>query len=371
MTIKLLATKLSKNHLFVFFTLFIISSCSVSESTLLSEQSALRVTERQDHQKCVSEGLEVGNWDDLTTELYWRCRYNLAKERITYLPITPGLFRKNSAINKTIDIIIRNIAKAKFASLAKISDDVEILDHEKCSKMGYNLSSFNQSGVDEYYKCRERLILQRIPPAPKITHLYETSVLPEKRERNYLRISRDSRKEINAEASEAIELMKKYPICVGLSTDSLDFKKCSEATESSKECLSNIESMKVKKRLEDKIYCQKQAFIQFPDNYALAKDKSASEIAKLEEEKQNNEEENYTLKYLEGETSDISNLGRQVNKSDNEEERSKEKIYSKLDLLRLREQFMYQCNQTMDEKLPDFVENSTKTCLDIANNWDK
>jgi hypothetical protein len=128
--------------------------------------------------------------------------------------------------------------------------------------------------------------------------------------------------------------------------------------------------MKVKKRLEDKIYCQKQAFIQFPDNYALAKDKSASEIAKLEESKEHIAEENYTLKYLEGETSDISNLGRQIDKSGDWEEKSKEKIYSKLDLLRLREQFMYQCNQTMDDKLPDFVKNSAQNCLDIAKNWD-
>ncbi len=346
-------------------------SCNKSESYLFTYQSSLRIIERQDHQKCVSQGLDYGEWDEIITEMYWRCRYNLLIARKINDASDADSIKNNAIIKKASEEILKNLTRAKYSALAAIEDDIELSDHNECVVMGYKLGIGESN--DDYYHCRQELILERIPPAPKITHSFETAILPKDRAAEYLKIAESDRVNANKESMMVASVMQQYPNCIGLNVKSDDFKKCAAATDQSRQCLSAVHSLQVKKELQDKIYCQQQAFIQFPDNYALSKDKSASEIEKLKSEikKDKNaeikQENNTALAYLESDKN-ISNIGRDVNSGD-EEEKYKEKLYSRVELLKLRERFIYQCNRKMEDKLPEFTIKSSEDCGNIAKNW--
>lgn len=349
------------------------SSCNTSESYVVTYQAKLRIIEREDHQKCVSQGLDYGDWDEITTELYWRCRYNLVINRRINLAITPESIRNNKIVDIISEEMLKNLNRAKYSALAKMEDDIDLSDHKKCVDMGYDLLIGYMN--DGYYKCRQNLVIARIPPAPKITNSFESAILPKDQGVN-LKIATESR-ESNKEAIRVAVLLQKYPNCMGLNVDSADFKKCSEAEDRSKLCVMTINSKQIKKELDDKIYCQQQAFIQFPDNYALAKDKSSNELEKikLQSKKKNDEdvqkEINTTLLYLEGSRNIDNNIGKESLNSGDSEKQSKEKLYSRVELLKLREQFIYQCDKKMEDKLPDYTKQLTDECLDIARNWDK
>jgi hypothetical protein len=351
--------------------LSLLSSCDNSISYLFTYQSSLRIIERQDHQKCVSQGLDYGEWDEIITEMYWRCRYNLVMARKVDDAVDAATMRNNAVIDKISEEILKNLTRAKYSVLAKIEDDIELTDHNKCVAMGNKLGIGESS--DGYYRCRQNLILSRIPPAPKVTNVFETAVMPEGKSKEYLEMAENDRKS-GKESAAVMELLHKYPNCMALNIESEDFKKCSAATDESRQCLANVPSLRIKKEMEDKIYCQQQAFVQFPDNYALAKDKSRTEIAKLREEikkdkgEKINRENNATLLYLEGEKN-VSNIGRDEEFSGDDEKKYKERIYGKVELLRVRERFIYQCNKKMDEKLPEFVSQANEDCGKIAKNW--
>ncbi|MFT5703394.1 MAG: hypothetical protein ACI9TO_000763 [Rickettsiales bacterium] len=361
-------------NLVLLLSLLLLSSCNNSESYLFTYQSKLRIIERADHQKCISKGLDYGQWDEITTEMYWRCRYGLIMDRKIHLAITPSAIKNNGIVKKASEEILRNLSKAKYSALAKLDEDIDLSDHKKCLSGVFNLGINDNN--DAYYLCRERLVLARIPPAPKVTHSYETAILPPKRAREYLQIAQESRGKSKM-SNKFAEIMQKYPHCIGLNTNSEDFKKCTNAADRAKICINGIRSLKIKKSLQDKIYCQKQAFVQFPDNYALAKNKSSTEIDRLKTKlkKQKNKEmaesNNATLLYLEGEREMKKNIGKKVDYGDKNEDKSEVQLYNKIELLKLRENFVYQCNKKMDDKLPDFAQDLFEDCNDIAKDWDK
>ncbi len=360
-----------KNLILYISLLALLLSCNNSESYLFTYQSKLRIIERQDHQKCVSQGLDYGDWDEIVTEMYWRCRYNLVQDRKINTSITPASIKNNAVIEKISEEILKNLSRAKYSALAKIDDDIELSDHKKCVSLGYNLGVLESN--DNYYRCRQNLIIARIPPAPKVTNAFETAILPPDRAAEYLQIASDSRSK-NQEVNTALEAMQQYPNCALLNIKTADFKKCAAAADKSRQCLASVHSLQIKKELQDKIYCQQQAFIQFPDNYALAKDKSSNEIEKLKldikkgKDKQLTEEANATLLYLEGNRSLTDNIGRFEGRDD-ESQKAKEKLYSRVELLQLRERFVLQCNKKMEDKLPEFADKTSGDCLNIAKNW--
>ncbi|MFT6332457.1 MAG: hypothetical protein ACJAW3_000794 [Lentimonas sp.] len=344
--------------IFLFLTIATLSSCSPSQSFLLEYQSELRITEREDHAICLSQGINNGLWDEVTTEMYWRCRQKLVSDRKIKYPFTYSKFKHNKIINKISEEMIKNLNRAKSSAIAKIEEKIDLKDHDKCESLGNYLEKGKSN--DNYYICRKNLVLDRIPPSPKLTHSYEAAAMPEYRSAEYLRISTGI-KEGSREAVETANLMLRYQYCVGINIKSDDFKKCSAAAERSKQCLSQIQAVTLKKDLGDKIYCQKQAFIQFPDNYALAKDKSSQEIKEIEEWA-NKKRVNSALLYLEGKR-EMEDENDKIVKNDYG------KSYNKIDLLKLREHFIFQCVKKMTEKLPEFAKKNSENCLSIAKNW--
>jgi len=163
-------------------------------------------------------------------------------------------------------------------------------------------------------------------------------------------------------------MLKEYPTCIGLNTQSRDFTRCVDSQKKAQKCLNNMNISIAKKQLEDKIYCQQQAFIQFPDNYSVAEHKSSREIEK-EIEYQEELQRNKTLDFLEnGVPIQVDKV--ELKRAETPEE-VEDRLYNKIKLLRLREQFIARCNNVLQKKLPIFIENTTNNCRNLGSNWDK
>lgn len=348
---------------------------SCDSQSYLSAQVTVRNIEKQDYQACIAQGLDYGDWNDITTELYWRCRYNLIRVRFVTDIRSPSDVKYNALINKISEKIINNLIRSEFAALTTIDSKTEVLDNQECAKVGYDLNNNNKSIMDNYYHCREKLFLSRIGGAKTYTDVKEL-LLTSSWNKDYLALLQ---KKYDDEIDNVEEMIKRYPNCFGLGIKSDDLGKCVMANNQSKKCLNEVESAKIKKIIEGKTYCQQQAYNEFPDDYALTKDKSASEIEKLKERKklaQNknskelSDEDIIAKQYLNNDQRQ-KNIGRQIVDDNDSEEQSKEKLYSRVDLLQLRERFIASCDKEMDNKLPDFYDQAEQDCLDIAKNWNK
>jgi hypothetical protein len=310
-----------------------------------------KIIDWDDHQKCVSQGIEPTNQNKIIVKTYWQCRYDLVVSKRIFNTITPETIKRNNEIDKIAQEFLDNVSRATYALSTTIDDKAELSDHNRCIISGYGLT-INQPNYD-YYRCRQDLIIAHLPP------------------------NSQQNEDFNQEISQIIAATDKYSDCSNLNISSEDFKQCAQSTKESRVCVGNIYALKIKKELKDKIYCQQQSFIQFPDNYALAKNKSTKEIEKLmlAKKKAGNgtlaKESNATLEYLEGNKNITTNIGRYSQENSDEEEQSKNEPYNRIELFKLRESFMYQCNKNMDNKLPYFVDQSLRNCLDIAKNWNK
>ena len=310
--------------------------------------------------------MDLGDWGDIITEIYWRCRYNLVQERMIDDAVTASAIKNNAVMSKVSEKILENLNRAKQAVLSKSEYNIDTLDHSRCIAQGYNLNTENERELTDYYKCRQDLVLERNPPAPSITHAYEASALKGDQFNQYLNdVEKYTQPE--EEAMVAGEMLNRYPACVGLNVQTKDFALCVDAHKKAQKCLEGMNITVAKKQLEDKIYCQQQAFIQFPDNYSIAEHKSIEEIEK-DIEYQEELARNKTLEFLEsGRTLQVDKM-----RVDDEQTQEQEQVqlYNKIKLLKLREQFITRCNDVMQKKLPIFVEQATQECKDIGNNWD-
>lgn len=374
------------NHFFKITTFWLLLSClffscARPRPDIISDRSVLRIAEGEDHQKCVAQGFDLNKWDDIVTELYWSCRYDLIQKRRIYDNSTdPEVIANNIKVKKISDEILKNLNRARQVVLAKLQGNIQTSDHAKCVSLGYNLDSENPAEIESYYKCREGLVLGRISPAPKVTNSYEASVMPDDKTSRYLQIVKEARRD-NPEVIKIDEQINLYPMCAGLNVRSEDFKKCASAQEDAKKCFLDINLRRARKNVDDKIYCQKQAFIQFPDNYALIKDRSPAQIAsdkkkakeaeaKKAKEKEEQVKTNLTLMFLQGgSTSDVLNMESVRNEKADKKEETKI-LYGKIELLNLREQFIERCNISMEQKMPIFIEEEAAKCTKIGVDWD-
>lgn len=323
--------------------------------------------------------MDVGDWGDVNTEIYWRCRYNLVQERFIDYPISSASMENNAMIKKISDDILKKWNRSRQFLLSKLDDNIETLDHSKCISEGYDIDSVDPAQVEAYYICRQNLVLERIPPTPGITNSYEAAILSDSDSAEYMKMIKEN-KSTDKDVLLVSKMMNNYENCAGLKVRSDDFKKCTEATDEAKKCLSKIEVAKAKKGLEDKIYCAQQAFNQFPDDYAFSKYKSSKEIAKEKQKKidQQNEfakmraKESEDLQYLKGNVLEaVKNKDMLVNNSQDDSGDKKSRLYSKIELMKLREQFVKRCNKSMEEKIPQFSDKYVNDCQAIADNWNK
>lgn len=367
------------NYKLILFAIGAIVSCQQDNSELIKRQAYLRNIERQDHQKCISQGIDIGALGEATTELYWRCRFDLIQARKNSESITPEAIEHNATLKIASDDILKRWNRSRQAFITTLEDDADTVDHAKCLAVG-NVESEDEKQVDAYYRCRQKLALRRKSSTTSITNSYETSLLNKAEAENYFEELKNA-KNLEADVAFVDKMMHSYPACGGLKVQSDEFRKCAEANDDAKKCVDGLAEAKTKKSIQDKMYCTNQAFIQFPDNYALSRYKSASQILKdkkAKEEKnakklKEEEKEKADLQYVAGNIDEIEYFENvaEEEKKDEQEENKKTNVYNKIELTRIREQFIIRCNKSMEQKIDNFAKKFLSDCAKIAINWDK
>jgi len=379
--------KIAKTIKFLIFcaSFALLWSCSnVKQSSTVNvnnTQMSIKDLERRDHQICMSQGVDLEKWTDVSAEMYWRCRYNLMQDKIVHNPINPNDAESNAIIQEVSDKILKNLQKAHKAVLVGIDENPEESDHAKCLKLGYTLDPKNQDKNEAYYECRKQMIDNRTSAVPGIVTDKQPIMTPANQSQQHVAKIAQYDTPPSGEVEFTINRMKQYPNCMNVNVKSKLFDKCVGAQKQSLLCLDNMRTVNAKKQLDDKIYCQKQSILQFPDNYTLTRDKSAKEIEEMLKKEREDEiadekakqemELNRTQKFfgesyaskdkLFSDESDTKNI------KDKQNER--EAMYNKIQILELREEFVVKCNQLLDQKLPDTIEMERRKCLNIGKNW--
>lgn len=240
--------------IFYFLAIFsVVISCG-SRSFLASRNSEIQKIEKEDHQFCVSLGLDFGE-DALKTEIYWRCRITLAKGKIKSDALTPEELRLNITIKQLITDISRNYSE----SYEKWGDSRNSLfdnnDHQSCITLGFDIDSLkkiaNATMIEDYFTCRKRLIgnQQIIPPYHKTEYF--------KRPQDSYNIGFAINKKADKDIAKFEAAKAKYPVCVKFSLKSPEFKSCSGDYDEQRQCFEKISRLKFKRELLEKTACQK------------------------------------------------------------------------------------------------------------------
>ena len=349
----------------VFFTVFtLLASCSINLPSLKIHQ-----IKRQDSAICRSQGFQINNSNSRETEIYWKCRLNLIQDRIIEDSITNDkAIRYNNMIEKIQKEIIENLNKAKEETLGQLDDDFNINDHNKCLIAGYTNKSNNPRKVNDYYRCRENLILSRNPTDPRIVDTFKfktqksQNILQDKEKfEKYITRLFQKNSRGDQDAKNLIKAIAQYPQCANENYRTEKFKLCIRAQEKAEECVNKIEEQKIIKQLNDRIFCQKQAYVQFPDELAID---DIEKIKNQEKLRKNNLLLGYLDPKLELEKQQVEQQKEQIIQNN-------AKIYTKLELLRIRESFIEKCNQLMVKKINNYIDSLSKNCTLVSNSWQK
>lgn len=357
-----------------FFIIFLLTASCADKEIYYNqrEESIMTQIERVDHQYCTQLGLDSGDDNPIKAEIYWRCRIIIAQKRI--IPETLGINPVRSYIIKRQFI---NRLKTSFAeSFEKSNDQRNSLfdnnDHLKCINLGHNLDTLDKSVIEDYYSCRKKLIneQQLIPPFFNEEYFH--------RGQDTYNIPFSINKNIDYNIAQHEEQKKKYPFCVKYFEEkSEEYPKCVKDFENQKTCYKKIKKSEIAKKMEELSICQKKSYQRFPESM-------------LKEDKERDEEiDNTKVRADIDYSNNLASLGITQDKMESfkpktDEEKLQEKkenqkknfntkneLYNKIELSRLRQEFLALCNQESKPKISDYVDVLTRDCKAITLQWEE
>lgn len=330
----------------------------------LSHIPNVQIFEAQDHTFCTSLKLDFDKTDNLRSSLYWRCRMSMAKYRLYPSNSNPDYVRSNLEINDLITLISLKIADTPEGMLRRANKKMDNRQHKQCLVMGFEILTDDQAKVDEYFGCRRALIedQQLVPPFGNKEYF------------KYPNSSYNVGFAIDRRVDEEIKRYKaakeKYPTCIKFSLNRIDFKNCSEAQDKARQCVSEIEKKRFKREVEEKTYCQKQAYMKFPNEFLKEEDRQKADI-----ERMNNRSDYYNKNSLASIGLDEKQFDsdkkravqdkEEITKKNNENINSKNGLYSRYELTRLRQKYAGGCQKEADNKVELYVEEMTQGCKDM------
>jgi hypothetical protein len=355
---------MKKIIIFYLNLLFLIFSCQKKELKkdpfLLSHLSRVQLQEKQDHNFCASLKLNFDESNNLNNQAYWHCRLSMAKNHLSTDNFSPQTQQNNAEISDLITKISLKISQISESILSHENNKMDERHHKKCLDLGYVFATDDQAKIDEYFACRKVLIDDQIsvPAFGNLEYLdypnnsYNLGFVVDKR--------------IDAEIKNYDEKKAKYPNCIKFNLYEVNFKNCAAAQDKSRACFGEIEKKKFRKEWEEKILCQKQSYTKFGDEL-LKKDEAKK--AELERIKLNsNFYNNNSFAALRLDESQFGSNKqndleiKKVKKNIN----SKENLYSKFELTRLRKQYISSCQKEADLRLKKYVEEFEKDCANLA-----
>lgn len=350
--------------LFTFLILFAgvfscIFSCAAPKQDpyILSPIPEVQEFERADHNLCTSFKLNFDGKENLINRDYWQCRLTFAKYRLTpgrnqISPMAAG----NADIQDLINRISLKVAATPESVIKRENQKMDERDHKKCLNMGFTIDSEDFAKIEDYFSCRKVLIEehQLIPPYGNLDYL-------QYRNSSYnIGFVIDQR--ITKEIERYNELEKRYPSCVKFNINSLNFKRCVEAQDKSRECYGNIAKKKFRIEGDQKVACQKLAYLRFGDELMKGDDRRKNEMAR--DSKNSDYFNNQSLSSLGVNQSDFGHA--QSEKSDQEKKpenlNPKSGLYEKYELTRLRQKFVIACQQDASSAVEAQVEKFKASC---------
>ncbi len=335
-----------------------MSNCIFIEKNFSSPGSKeMKMAEEQDNKFCEALQLEINGKGDFKNKSYWHCRLTVAKTRIKVGAASPKDIGFNQEINNSIIRILAKISETSDHPLIKITQKIEARQHKKCLDMGFVFDTTNQVKIDDYYSCRRALIedTQNIPP------FYNADYIPYPTKSYNLPLVIDAR--IDSKVKKYKDAEIENPSCMQFYNQADDYKKCLKRIENSKSCLTQIDKKKFKKEMEEKISCQKRSYLQFPDEFLKGDIASKEAIKKAKNNSDYYNKNNFasigidSLSKFDADAKRVKEV--EVAKKN---ANSKNGIYSKLELTKLRQQYVEMCQKDADFIMTQYIHSLKNDC---------
>ncbi|NBV06364.1 MAG: hypothetical protein EBS06_03895 [Proteobacteria bacterium] len=366
-----------KKSLKIFSCLLIgvVFSCAkkefIPEPYILSSFPEVQKIERQDHKFCNSLDLNSGNSNkSVNDDLYWHCRLSAAKFKLDSHVGSAQSLNHNSQISDLITKISLRLSETHESVFIKENKKIDARQHKQCVDYGFDFDINDQLKTDQYLLCRKRLIDddQLDPPYGNQAYLKYPN-------RSY-NLGFVLNNKIDSEIKRRQEAEKNYPYCLQFFNNSDNFAKCTKAQDDSRQCLTQIDGKRFKKESEKKTFCQKQAYLRFPDSFLKESDQKKEDI---ERAKTNADVYNQNSFAALGINSDDIELFESEETADAEYEKqekqkklekninSKKALYTRYELTRLRQKYIISCTENADLEVKKYVEAIKKSCDDLGS----
>ncbi len=328
---------------------------------LVSKLPNIQILERQDHNFCSSLKIDFDKSDNLKSALYWRCRLTMAKYKLSTDKNSPQTTQNNAEISDLITQISLKISLTSESVLIYENKKMDNRQHRQCLAMGYEIATEDQAKIDDYFACRKALIDEQNSFLPFGNNDYA------KYPNNSYNIGFAIDQRIDENLKNYNQQKAQYPTCVKFNLHNINFKNCCIAQDNSHQCFGQIEKKKFRKIWEEKIICQKQSYTKFPDEFLKEDDAKKAEIARM---KTNSDFYNkYSLSSLGLDEEQFG--GEKKNQEEKKEPKkninSKDHLYSKFELTRLRRQYIFSCQKRADIRVDAYVNELKKSCQDLSN----
>lgn len=358
----------------IFAAIFCLSfACTHVEEKnpfILSSKPHIQVFEKQDHAFCSSLKINFDKSIDLESGLYWRCRLSLSKYRLR-TDNTPETLAHNIDISELVTQISLKLAGTPESILYHENSQMDERDHKKCLRMGYEIQTEDKMKADDYFSCRRALIVDRqlIPPFGNDDYLeypnysYNIGFVIDRR--------------VDQEIKRYNLAQEQYPTCLKYHLDNVNFKNCTMAQDRSRQCFSEIDKKKFLKEMEEKVICQRWAYIRFPNDLLKNTDQNKADIERMKSNSDYNNQLNFASLGIDDK--DFMAAVSEEEKAIEEEKAKKEKrkaeqkkinsnagLYNKFELTRLRQKYIFSCQKEADVRVLKYLDEVAKSCEDMT-----
>lgn len=335
------------------------------EPYLISKFHNIQKLEKVDHRFCSSLNLNSGKNYSFKSDLYWRCRLSLAKNKLRKNNTSQQNIKYNFQVNNLISKISLNLSETQESVFIKENKKLNNRQHQQCVRIGYDSDTINQSKLDDYFLCRKRLIEDQElkPPFGNLEYL--------KYPNNSYNIGFVIDTRLEEEIRKYKEAKKNYPTCVKYNLRGTNFKRCIKAQDKSRKCLSGVDRKRFKKESKEKKICQKKSYVEFPDSFLKEEDKAKKKRENVRKTADAYNQNDFASLGIHKEdfekfSSEDAIQKEKKEKTVQESINSKNELYSKEVLTRLRQGYIFACHKQVDVKLIKYANNLRNICKDMA-----
>lgn len=354
---------MQKKIFYTILTIFfcILNSCAkqVFNPYLVSHLPHIQFLEKQDHSFCSSLKINFDKREDLNSDLYWRCRLSLSKYRLSSDNLSQRASQHNLEITDLIAKISLKLADTPESILTRENKKMDERHHQQCLATGYEIATEDQAKIDDYFACRRALIdeQQLFPAFGNLDYL---------KHRNYsydIGFVIDQR--VDKDIAAFKEAKKEYPTCTRFDLHNVNFKQCTTAQDASRACFAKIPKQKFRKEWEEKIICQRKAYVRFPDAFLKVDEERKAQIQRMQ--RNANFYNNHSLESL-GLT--VAEFSAELEYKEEEEVKetginNKNNLYDKFELTRLRRDYIYGCQKQADTRVQEYVKERKEHCTHL------